>query len=129
MSTLSFFISILSFLSIFLTWRDGCTLWESFFLFLIGFAPGILFSSLFIGMSSSSPKECMSICIVTYYLSQQLGTMIGPSCGSALVQWLFQGNLVARLGSISHKKQASLLILCGMLVPKSQTNPGLVCCF
>src|SRR5699024_8877836 len=71
MSTISLFISILAYLCIFLTWRDGCTIWESFFLFFVGLAPGVLFSSLFIGMSCSSPKEYMSICISTYYLCQQ----------------------------------------------------------
>lgn len=104
MSIIAIFLTILSFLLIFLTWRDGCT-WESLFLFLVGFAPGILFSSLFIGMSQSSPKEHMSICVVTYYLCQQLGIIIGPTCGSALVQWLFRGNLATRLGDIPHKKQ------------------------
>lgn len=110
MSIISFFISILAYLFIFLTWRDGCTIWESFFLFFVGLAPGILFSSLFIGMSCSSPKDYMSICISTYYLCQQLGTIIGPTCGSALMQWLFQGNLVKRLPDISHKMRVSLPI-------------------
>lgn len=104
MTTMSIFLIILAYFLIFLTWRDGCT-WQSTFLLQVGFAQGVLFSGFFIGMSQSSSKEHLSTCIATYYLSQQLGTIIGPTCGLALIQWLFRGNLVNRLGDIPHKKQ------------------------
>lgn len=111
MSIISLGITVLSFLLIFLIWRDGCNIWESFFLFVVGFAPGILFSTMFIGMSYSSPKECLSVCIGTYYLCQQLGTIIGPACGAALAQRLFKNNLVQHIVDIPDKKTVCCLHL------------------
>ncbi|KAF5858778.1 hypothetical protein ETB97_003780 [Aspergillus alliaceus] len=104
MAVLSLIVTILSFLLIFITWRDGCGSWESSILFLVGFAPGILFSALFIGMSQSSPEICISSCIGTFYLSQQLGVISGSACGSALIQSLFMRNLSSQLENNPHWK-------------------------
>ncbi|KAH8427508.1 uncharacterized protein LDX57_005221 [Aspergillus melleus] len=104
MAVVSLIITILSFLLIFLSWRDGCTLWESSILFFVGLAPGILFSSLFIGMSNSSATDCIASCIGTFYLSQQLGIIVGSACGSALIQGLFKMNLAAQMEGTSYWK-------------------------
>lgn len=123
MSIISLGITVLSFLLIFLTWRDGCNIWESFFLFVVGFAPGILFSTMFIGMSYSSPKECLSVCIGTFYLCQQLGTIIGPACGAALVQRLFKNNLVQHIVDIPDKKTIIKGILNDLRFAESLSEP------
>ncbi|KAL2864383.1 major facilitator superfamily domain-containing protein [Aspergillus lucknowensis] len=85
-------------------WRHGFALWQCVYLFAIGFLPGILFPALFVGVSSSAPEGTLSACIGTYYLSQQLGLIIGPACGFALSQGLFEKNLWRSLGDVTDKK-------------------------
>lgn len=104
MTIISICVLVLSYFLIFLTWRDRCT-WQSIILLQVGVAQGFLFSSIFVGMSQSSPKEFSAICVGTYFLSQQLGIIIGPTCGLALIQWLFQVNLTNKMGDIPHKPQ------------------------
>lgn len=104
MGIVSLSVTLLAFFLIFLIWRDGCNIWESLPLSVIGIAPGILFQTTFLGMSYSSPKECLSICIGTYYLFQQLGQIIGPAVGAALIQRSFKNSLVQDIVEIPHKK-------------------------
>lgn len=104
MGIVSLSVTIFAFFLIFLTWGDGCNVWKSFPLSIIGIAPGILFQTTFLGMSYSSPKECLSICIGAYYLFQQLGTITGPAVGAALIQRNFKKNLAQHLMNIPDKE-------------------------
>ncbi|OJJ49073.1 hypothetical protein ASPZODRAFT_129457 [Penicilliopsis zonata CBS 506.65] len=97
MTALAYLLTIVCFLLVLLLWRTGCSIADSLLLLPSGFAVGIIFSTSFIGMSSSSPRDSLSICIGTYYLFQQLGLIIGPACGSAMIQSLFERELSARL--------------------------------
>ncbi|KAL4864077.1 hypothetical protein BDV12DRAFT_17020 [Aspergillus spectabilis] len=88
---------------IFLQYRHGFRPWEGIYLLGVGFAQGILFPSLFVGMTASAPEGTLSMCISTYYLSQQLGLIIGPACGAALTQKLFTESLWRGLDGIEEK--------------------------
>ncbi|KAL2824262.1 major facilitator superfamily domain-containing protein [Aspergillus cavernicola] len=94
---------LLVYLLIFIQWRNGFALWQGIYLLALGFAPGVLFPALFVGMASTVPEGMLSVCIGTYYLCQQLGLIIGPSCGSALSQRLFARGLWEGLGDVADK--------------------------
>ncbi|OJJ40864.1 hypothetical protein ASPWEDRAFT_166918 [Aspergillus wentii DTO 134E9] len=123
MSVISICILILAYLFIFLIWRNGCNVWESLLLFGVGFAPGILFSTMFIGMSYSAPKESLSVCISVYFLFQQLGMIIGPAVGAALLQGVFKDNLVQRIGEIADNKMIIKNVLNNLRFAESLPEP------
>ncbi|PKY01911.1 MFS transporter, partial [Aspergillus campestris IBT 28561] len=85
--------SVIFYLGVFILWRDGCPLWETSIMFPIGISMGLVFSSQFISMTCSSPKSRLAVCIGTYFVSQQLGILLGPAIGLALVQALFGASL------------------------------------
>ena len=93
----------LVYLLIFLRWRVGCQLWEAIYLLLFGLTLGALFSTQFIEMSSTLLKEQLGQCMATYYLSQKLGTILGPIFGLKLIDQLFQQSLEHKLPSNSSK--------------------------
>lgn len=94
-------------LLIFIQWRHGFKLWYSIYLLGLGIAPGILFPALFVGMATYAPEGKLHVCIGTYYLSQQLGLIIGPAAGSALNQKLFAARLWTALGGLKDKSVVS----------------------
>ncbi|KAK1147202.1 hypothetical protein N8T08_001941 [Aspergillus melleus] len=97
-------IAIVVYLLIFARWRDGCSIPEIFYLFPNGFVAGVLFSTQFIGMSFGAPKGCLESCITTYYLFQQLGLIIGPASGVAVVQRIFGSRLSQNLEGLPEKQ-------------------------
>ncbi|KNG86327.1 hypothetical protein ANOM_005221 [Aspergillus nomiae NRRL 13137] len=82
---------------IYIRYRDGCYTWELVYLFPSGVSNGILFSTQFIGMSLTAPKERLATSIGIYYLPQQLGFIIGPAASVAVVQRRFANSLTERL--------------------------------
>ena len=104
MTVIAVATSIFVYLLIFARWRHGCSIPEMFYLFPNGFVTGILFSTQFIGMSFGAPKGCLETCITTYYLFQQLGLIVGPASGVAVVQRLFGNRLSQNLGEFEEKQ-------------------------
>ncbi|PLB51565.1 MFS transporter, partial [Aspergillus steynii IBT 23096] len=80
-------------LAISVQWRDGCTIWEALILFPLGATLGIFYSTQFIGMSASLPKNRQAACFGAFFLCQQLGFITGPAAGLALVQAIFDHSL------------------------------------
>jgi MFS family permease len=100
-------LTLIFYFLIFFQYRHGFRPWKGIYLVGVGFAPGILFPALFVGMSASAPEGTLSVCISTYYLSQQLGMIIGPACGAALTQKLFTENLWRGLDGVAEKNVVS----------------------
>lgn len=100
--------SVIIYLGVFVLWRDGCPLWETFIMFPMGISMGIIFSSQFISMTCSSPKPRLAVCIGTYFVWQQLGILLGPAIGLALVQALFGASLGRDLPESGDKAEVSL---------------------
>ncbi|KDE85424.1 putative transporter [Aspergillus oryzae 100-8] len=96
--------AVLTYLLIFIRWRNGCHLWEVVYLLPNGIAIGILFTTQFIGMSLGAPNESLTTCITTYYLAQQLGNIIGPAMNVAVVQRVFMRKLEKNLNGWEEKK-------------------------
>ncbi|KAL4878351.1 major facilitator superfamily domain-containing protein [Aspergillus karnatakaensis] len=94
MTLLSTLLTLAIYTLILLTYPHGFNAAKGILLLIAGFAPGILFPALFVGMSATAPQGTLSVCISTYYLSQQVGSIIGPAVGSALVQRDFKRRLM-----------------------------------
>lgn len=92
-------VTVLVYLLVFLRWRSGCLLWEALYLFPFGIAIGILFSTQFVGVTTTVPKDRLGQCIGTFYLFQQLGRIIGPLFGLKLIDLNFKSCLQRNLGS------------------------------
>lgn len=93
-----------SFVAILIRWRNGCFNWEMVYLFTIGVGMGVIYSAQFVAMSLDAPKGALPTCITTYYLSQQLGLIIGPALGVAVVQRVFGDRLSQELAAFGEKQ-------------------------
>ena len=102
--------TVMTYLLIFIRLRSGCDLWEVVYLLPNGMAVGILFTTQFLGMSLGVPNESLTTCITTYYLTQQLGSIIGPAANVAVVQRVFIGKLENSLNGWDEKKVCSYTI-------------------
>ncbi|KAE8152481.1 major facilitator superfamily domain-containing protein [Aspergillus avenaceus] len=89
--------AFMSYLLIFVRWRNGLSRWEILYLFPAGLFVGILFTSQFVGMALCVPRDDLAICITTYYLCQQLGNIIGPAANVTVVQRVFEGRMKTAL--------------------------------
>ena len=89
---------------IYIRYRDGCYTWELVYLFPSGVSNGILFSTQFIGMSLTAPKERLATSTGIYYLSQQLGFIVGPAASVAVVQRRFASSLSEGLEGFKEKR-------------------------
>ncbi|KAJ5919892.1 hypothetical protein N7454_009727 [Penicillium verhagenii] len=69
------------------------SLWELVYDFGHGVGLGILFSTQFVALSAHSPKDYVARLITTYYLMQQIGTVVGVS----VTAWLVRSNFANAL--------------------------------
>ena len=92
-------LSIAAFVTIALRWRGPINVWESLYILPAAMGVGLLNSSQFIGLSATAQKEQLATTISTFFLSQQLGMMIGASVSAALLRNVFRSSLVKMLGS------------------------------
>ncbi|KAE8154397.1 major facilitator superfamily domain-containing protein [Aspergillus avenaceus] len=97
-------LGMLTAILIFVRYREGCFTWEVLYLSLFGFSNGILFSTQFMGMSLAAPSDRLATSIGIYYLSQQIGFILGPASSVAIVQRLFANKLSEGLDGMKEKQ-------------------------
>lgn len=78
-------------------------MWESLYIFPASFGVGLLNSSQFVAISAAVEKPQLATTISIFFLSQQMGMMIGASGSGALLQRTFQNALVKNLGDHAGK--------------------------
>ncbi|PLB54192.1 MFS transporter [Aspergillus steynii IBT 23096] len=71
---------------LFRSWHETSSIWESLLIIPISAATGFTLSCEFIGVSSRAPQEHLAPAIGAYYLSQQLGMIIGSAIGPVFVR-------------------------------------------
>ncbi|KAF9884866.1 hypothetical protein FE257_000933 [Aspergillus nanangensis] len=104
MILISLLVTLAGLTALLLAWRSSSSPWKRVYLIPLGAAPGLIFPCLFASMTSLCPEDALSICIGIFYLSQQLGFIVGPAAGTALVQGFFSKSLWRELGDVAHKK-------------------------
>lgn len=98
LSILASTISTASFVAILLRWRGRIEIWESLYLSPAALAIGLLNSSQFVALSAAVEKEHLATIISTYFLSLQLGILIGASASASLLRVVFGTTLAGLVG-------------------------------
>ncbi|PYH96860.1 MFS transporter [Aspergillus ellipticus CBS 707.79] len=98
MSIISALVSIVSSTLLFFSWHFDRPVLESLVVIPMSLPIGIMISGEFIGMSSRAPPEDLSASVGAYYLSQQLGVIVGASVGPLLVRTGFMHDIAGRFG-------------------------------
>ena len=80
-----------------LRWRGRISVWESLEVLPASLGVGLLNSSQFIGLSAAVEKSHSATAISIFFLSQQLGMMIGASASAALLRHGFRDALIQKL--------------------------------
>ncbi|KAJ5780601.1 MFS general substrate transporter [Penicillium paradoxum] len=92
--------SVLSQLLMVLRWANGIQGIEVYYCFPWAMGSGLLLSAQFIALTICAPEDQMASATAVYYLSQQVGQIIGTSVSTAALQGLFRLRLDIGLGDI-----------------------------
>ncbi|PYI10636.1 MFS transporter [Aspergillus sclerotiicarbonarius CBS 121057] len=98
MSLVSAVVSIVSSTLLFFSWHFDRPVWESLLVIPMSTPIGIIISGEFIGMTTRAPQEDLAACVGAYYLSQQLGVILGASVAPLLVRTGFMHDIAGRFG-------------------------------
>lgn len=112
MSIIAAAISITSLIVILLRWHGRINVWESLYIFPVSLGVGLLNSSQFIGLSAAVEKSQLATTITVFFLSQQIGLMIGASASSALLRSAFRNALEKALRDRNDSSSVSVLSSC-----------------
>ena len=96
-------------------------MWESLYIFPASFGVGLLNSSQFVAISAAVEKPQLATTISIFFLSQQMGMMIGASGSGALLQRTFRNALVKNLGD--HAEMSEVNICNRTLIFSERTLP------
>lgn len=110
---------VITYLIVFVRWPEGIQIWEIMFLFPSGVAAGMFIATQFIGMTAELTEKNLVQCTGTYYLFQQLGRILGPAIGFALIQGHFKARLNWRLQAepnTSEVRATSIMRRCQNLI-------------
>ncbi|KAL8954453.1 MAG: hypothetical protein Q9183_007112, partial [Haloplaca sp. 2 TL-2023] len=94
-----------SFILILLRWHGRISIWESLYPFPAALGVGLLNSTQFVGVSAAVEKPLLAKTISVFFLSQQIGMIIGAGGSSALLRRVFKDELVKKLGDGRHAMQ------------------------
>ncbi|RDH24246.1 MFS general substrate transporter [Aspergillus niger ATCC 13496] len=98
MSLASAAISIVASTLLFFSWHFDRPVWETLLVIPMSTPIGIIISGEFIGMTGRAPQEDMASCVGAYYLSQQLGVILGGSFAPLLVRMGFMRDIAGKFG-------------------------------
>ncbi|KAI2890084.1 hypothetical protein CBS63078_1463 [Aspergillus niger] len=98
MSLASAAISIVASTLLFFSWHFDRPVWETLLVIPMSTPIGIIISGEFIGMTGRAPQEDMASCVGAYYLSQQLGVILGGSIAPLLVRMGFMRDIAGKFG-------------------------------
>ncbi|RAH87162.1 MFS transporter [Aspergillus japonicus CBS 114.51] len=90
-------ISVISSILLFFSWHFDHPVAESLLVIPMSTPIGIIISGEFIGMSNRAPPEILASSIGAYYLSQQLGSIMGAAMGPLIVRAGFKYDIAGRL--------------------------------
>ncbi|GAT20398.1 MFS transporter [Aspergillus luchuensis] len=91
-------ISIVASTLLFFSWHFDRPVWETLLVIPMSTPIGIIISGEFIGMTGRAPAEDMASCVGAYYLSQQLGVILGGSIAPLLVRMGFMQDIAGKFG-------------------------------
>ena len=90
-----------------LRWRGHINVWESLYIFPASLGVGMLNSSQFTGLAASVEKSQLATAVSTFYLSQQIGLMMGASGSAALLRKTFRDALEVNLSGFTDAEKVN----------------------
>ncbi|KAE8333054.1 major facilitator superfamily domain-containing protein [Aspergillus sergii] len=94
----SFAIGMFAYFVIIIRWNLGLKTWElMIYTFISGAAMGGLLSTQFVGLTAAAPKPQSATAITVYYLSQQMGIILGVTAAATMCRQSFANNLSQHL--------------------------------
>lgn len=88
-----------------LRWRFRINAWESLYYVAGGFSNGMSLNAQFVGLTAAAPEEQKGAAIGVYYLSQQVGMILGVGGFAALRETVFSNNLRRALSDCSGRDE------------------------
>ena len=92
-----------------LRWRGRLGTFESLEIFPASLGVGLLNSSQFIGLSASVKKSRLATAISIFFLSQQIGMMVGASASTAVLRHWFRNALLRNLTDWPNRDSVSAM--------------------
>lgn len=96
-------------------WANGIQAVEVYYCFPWAVGCGMLFTAQFVALTICSPKEQMASATAAYYLSQQVGQIIGTSVSAMALQHLFRFRLDIWLGDIPLSKRIQVFLVSNVI--------------
>lgn len=103
--------SMVAFVSLIFSWRGHSSPADSLLIFSGGFGTGMAHSAIFVYLNNSIANEDMAIASSGFYLSTNIGGMVGVSLASAVSQIILQKGLLNALKEYPNKSEVSALLL------------------
>lgn len=102
-SILSLTAGIIVYLLIAIQWERGAHFLEVLYIFLAGFTLGVLLSALFGALATSCSRYMIASTITSFYLCQEIGSILGTGLSAKALQSIFRGLLYQNLPDNAQK--------------------------
>ncbi len=100
--------SVAAFTMLIILWRGNTQIWIALPILPVGFALGVAYSAIFIGLSASVEKEDIAIAASGLYLSVNVGMIAGVSIGTAVYVATLESSLSAALSFLPDHEAVSI---------------------
>jgi hypothetical protein len=116
--------SAVGYLLLIFLWRGHTNIWESFYITPGGFGSGLLFSSIFVGLAASVDESQVATTTAIFYLSGNMGVIIGTSLVSSVLELSLRNQLTQTLQGIPNQDEVNLphLVISDMVVQMKIPN-------
>lgn len=101
-------ISSVGYVLLILFWRGNTNIWESLYITPGGFGTGLLFAAAFVGLAASVDGSQLATATSVYFLSSNIGAIIGVSAASTVLETTVRGQLKKALHGIPDGGQVCL---------------------
>ena len=102
-------LCVAGFSTIAVRWQGPLSVWESLEILPCSLGVGLLTSSQFVGLLAGVDKSHLATALSTFFMSQQIGMMIGASASAAILRNGFYGALTDRLSGFPNSTKVSII--------------------
>lgn len=79
-------VASVGYLLLILRWHGDTNIWESLYIMPGGFGTGVMYTTVFISLAAGVDESQMAIATSSFYLSANMGTLLGASLSSTVLQ-------------------------------------------
>ena len=90
-------------------WHYVTNFWESLYYVGAGFSLGLSLNAQFVGLTAAAPEDRKGAAIGVYYLSQEMGMILGIGSFAAILENIFGKNLNHALKNLPKKAEVRVL--------------------